>query len=82
MNRIDLSELMSEREASDYLRLAEGTLRNWRSSCPERLPFLKQGRIIRYRRDIVENFFGESSSSAECPTSVRGLSHTLSHQQP
>lgn len=51
-----VSALMTEAEAAKYLKLAPRTLRNWRSQQPDRLPALKQGRIIRYERKTVQEF--------------------------
>ncbi|MEV8338483.1 helix-turn-helix domain-containing protein [Leucobacter sp. NPDC077196] len=58
---------MTEHEVSEYLRIPEGTLRNWRSTQPERLPALKQGRMIRYARSTVESFFANEKPGAGTP---------------
>lgn len=54
------SPFMTERETAEFLSVAPSTLRSWRSRDPERLPFRKTGRIIRYSRTVVENFFSDT----------------------
>ena len=43
-------ELLSEQEAADLLTVSPGTLSVWRSTGRYNLPFLKVGRMVRYRR--------------------------------
>ena len=47
------SELLTAKEAAEILKIATGTLANWRVAV-RRLPFLKIGRMVRYRRSDVE----------------------------
>lgn len=49
--------LLTPQEAADFLGLKVDTLKVWRSRCPDRLPFRRNGRIIRYERAVVEQFF-------------------------
>jgi excisionase family DNA binding protein len=47
-------DLLSEREAAMLLTVSPGTLSVWRSTGRYNLPFLKVGRMVRYRRaDLV-----------------------------
>ena len=47
-------DLLSEQEAADLLTCSPGTLSVWRSTGRYNLPFLKIGRMVRYRRtDLV-----------------------------
>jgi excisionase family DNA binding protein len=43
-------ELLSEKEAAQLLTCSPGTLSVWRSTGRYNLPFLKVGRMVRYRR--------------------------------
>jgi excisionase family DNA binding protein len=43
-------DLLDEKAAGDYLTVAPGTLSVWRSTGRYGLPFLKVGRMVRYRR--------------------------------
>lgn len=44
------NNLLDENQAADYLTLAPGTLSVWRSTGRYKIPFLKVGRRVRYRR--------------------------------
>ena len=52
-----MAALLTEREAAQFLGVSPGTLRNWRSSDPDRLPALRNGRMIRYDAETVARFF-------------------------
>lgn len=43
-------DLLDERQAAKFLNVTPGTLSVWRSTGRYRLPFLKVGRKVRYRR--------------------------------
>ena len=48
-------ELWTEEQVAAYLKIATKTLRQWR--CQKKmLPYVKIGRLIRYRRSDVEAF--------------------------
>jgi len=47
-------ELLDEKAAADLLQLAPGTLSVWRSTGRYRIPFVKVGRRVRYRRSDLE----------------------------
>ena len=44
--------------------LAEQTLANWRSTQRYALPFIRVGRMIRYRRSAVEKFLASRTAGA------------------
>lgn len=47
-------DLLSEQEAAELLTVSPGTLSVWRSTGRYNLPFLKVGRMVRYRRaDLI-----------------------------
>lgn len=43
---------MTPLEAAAYLGISLGTLRNWTSA--RYVPFAKKGRVVRYRRDVID----------------------------
>ena len=45
----DEKRLRNESEAAEYLGLKKQTLANWRSTGSSELPFVKVGRLVRYR---------------------------------
>jgi hypothetical protein len=47
-------DLLDEKAAADPLQLAPGTLSVWRSTGRYRIPFVKVGRRVRYRRADLE----------------------------
>ncbi len=51
-------ELLTPAETAAILRVSLGTLANWRTRHPCPLPFVKLGRLVRYRRDDVDGFSG------------------------
>ncbi|PIV89416.1 MAG: hypothetical protein COW48_00665 [Hydrogenophilales bacterium CG17_big_fil_post_rev_8_21_14_2_50_63_12] len=47
-------DLLGEQEAAELLTVSPGTLSVWRSTGRYNLPFLKVGRMVRYRRaDLI-----------------------------
>jgi excisionase family DNA binding protein len=54
MDAPNISDLITPREVARSLSVAEETLASWRSRKKPHLPFLKVGRLVRYRRsDLV-----------------------------
>lgn len=49
-----IRDLLDETEAAQYLTLAPGTLSVWRSTGRYKIPFLKVGRRVRYRRGDLD----------------------------
>ncbi len=60
----DTTELLTTREAAEYLHLREQTLHLWRCVGRYDLPFVRIGRTVRYRREDLERFV---SSKRETP---------------
>jgi excisionase family DNA binding protein len=50
------NELLSRREAAAYLGIAENTLAIWKSSGRYNLPYIKLGRLVKYRRVDLDAF--------------------------
>lgn len=57
------SDLLSRREAAEYLGITERTLAVW--ACVKRynLPYVKIGRLVKYRRSELDNFINRHTIS-------------------
>lgn len=53
---MNTSELITPKTLSEELGVNEQTLSNWRSTKRYALPFIKCGRLVRYRRSDVDQF--------------------------
>lgn len=49
-------DLISDREATSYLGLADGTLAVWRSTGRYQIPFIKIGANVRYRKSDLDTW--------------------------
>lgn len=49
-------QLMTPKEAADYIRSTPGTLQVWRTTGRYPLPYVKIGGCVRYRREDLETF--------------------------
>lgn len=49
-------DLLTEREAAEFLDVSPGTLPVWRSTGRYTLPFIKIGHKVRYRRSDLERW--------------------------
>jgi excisionase family DNA binding protein len=56
IDRIAPSGLMKPRQAADYLQITENTLQAWRSTNRKKLPYVKVGGQVRYRREDLDQF--------------------------
>lgn len=52
--------LMSRKEAAEYLGVKEQTLACWATTKRYDLPYIKIGRLVKYRRADVERFILEN----------------------
>lgn len=50
------TDLMTRSEAAQYLGVQPGTLALWASRGRYRLPFIKVGRLVRYRRNDLDRW--------------------------
>lgn len=57
-------KLLTEAEAADYLSVEPQTLCAWRCTRRYNLPFIKVGRLVRYRPEDVETFLNERTIGA------------------
>jgi excisionase family DNA binding protein len=48
------SELLTEQQAAEFLGVSAGTLSVWRCTKRYPLPYVKCGRLVRYRRSDLE----------------------------
>jgi predicted site-specific integrase-resolvase len=46
--------LLDEKAAAEFLQIAAGTLSVWRSTGRYKVPFVKVGHLVRYRRSDLE----------------------------
>lgn len=60
-----MSELLNEFEAAEYLDVKVSTLRIWRYAGRYDLPFVKIGRLVRYRAEDLEKWIASRVKGAE-----------------
>ncbi len=58
------SELLSRREAAAYLGVAEQTLAIWKCTKRYALPFVKIGKLVKYRKSDLDAFIARNVQSA------------------
>ena len=51
---IDNDKLLSTKETSEYLGIAEGTLAVWRTTNRYKIPYIKTGRLVKYRKSELD----------------------------
>ncbi len=57
--------LITTEQAAQLLLLQKGTLDKWRSTQPDKLPFVKSGRLVRYRvMDVACFILGDSAQKS------------------
>lgn len=63
---LDISDpLLSEKEASNFLRVKPQTLASWRIVNAYGLPYVKVGRLVRYRQSALEKFIASRTVGVE-----------------
>jgi excisionase family DNA binding protein len=50
------AELFTTTQAAEYLGVTPGTLEVWRSTKRYNLPFIKVGRLVKYRKEALAAF--------------------------
>ncbi len=53
---LNSSNLLSRTQAAEFLGVSKGTLEIWASTGRYELPFVKVGRLAKYRLSDLENF--------------------------
>lgn len=61
MQQSNTDELLTRREAAQFLKVETSTLAAWASRGSPALPFVKVGRLPRYRRSDLEKFIAENT---------------------
>ncbi|HEY9793619.1 MAG TPA: helix-turn-helix domain-containing protein [Candidatus Obscuribacterales bacterium] len=59
------SDLLTRREAAAYLGIAEQTLAVWKCTGRYHLPWIKIGRLVRYRRQDLDAFIAKHAQGTE-----------------
>jgi excisionase family DNA binding protein len=59
-------ELLTPDDVAELLDVSPQTLASWRTTGRYELPFLRIGRLVRYRRSDIEEFL-DSLDTAEAP---------------
>ena len=57
------SDLLTTEEAAKYLKLKPNTLERWRTQYPDRLPFVKIGRTVKYRLEDLQAYVSGNRKS-------------------
>jgi excisionase family DNA binding protein len=57
--------LLNDQEAADYLSVKRHTLAIWRSTGRYNLPFVKLGRLVRYKKSDLDAFIERRTRGAE-----------------
>lgn len=50
------SKLLNSTQAANYIGVAPGTLEVWRSTKRYNLPYIKVGRLVKYRKESLDAF--------------------------
>lgn len=50
------NDLVGEKAAAEILGVTPGTLQVWRSTGRYSIPFVKVGRLVKYRRSVLESW--------------------------
>jgi excisionase family DNA binding protein len=56
MTKSIIAHLMTPAEVAEYLGVSKETLNVWRCTKRYNLPYVKTGRLVRYRAEDVANF--------------------------
>lgn len=52
----NVREIMSRKEAADYLGISESTMANWACTKKYHIPYFRVGRKVKYRRQDLDEF--------------------------
>lgn len=52
----DKDPLLTDPEAAQYLKVKDGTLANWRCTGRRKIPYIRLGRSVRYRRSDLDAY--------------------------
>lgn len=57
------SKLMTQGQAANYLNTSVGVLNTWRSTGKQKIPFVRWGRCIRYKREDLDRWIESQSEN-------------------
>ncbi|MBL0184914.1 MAG: helix-turn-helix domain-containing protein [Candidatus Obscuribacter sp.] len=58
------SELLTRREAATYLGISEQTLAIWKFTGSSNLPYIKIGRLVKYKKSDLDAFIEKNHKTA------------------
>ena len=64
-----MNEIMKTQEVADYLNVKKQTLEVWRSKNINKIPYIKVGASVRYRRTDVEKWIQRQTNNPFCEES-------------
>lgn len=53
---MEIKQLLTQKEAADYLGTTVGTLNTWRHYGKDKIPFVRWGTRIRYRKEDLDTW--------------------------
>lgn len=59
LNSFKRPELLSSEQAASYIGVSPGTLEVWRCTKRYHIPFIKVGRLVKYRKSDLDSFLNE-----------------------
>lgn len=59
------TDLLSTQQASEYLGVTISTLEVWRCTKRYNIPFIKVGRLVKYRKTALDSFLESRTIGAE-----------------
>lgn len=66
------TELLDDKQAAAFLNMAPGTLAIWRSTGRYAIPFVKIGRLVRYKRTDLEAWIEKRTRSNGATNESKG----------
>jgi len=64
-NNPDLSDLFNTQYAAEYLGVTVSTLEVWRSTKRYKIPYIKVGRLVKYRKSALDAFLESRTVGAD-----------------
>ena len=59
------NKLLTTKEAADYIGVLPGTLGIWRCTKRHMIPFIKVGRLVKYRKSDLDTFLDQRTIREE-----------------
>lgn len=64
-SKIQSDPLLTPKEASEYLGVSNDTLSVWRCLGRYNVPFIKVGRLVKYRKSALDSFLDRRTRGGE-----------------